>query len=203
MLGLPIVFFGMMDRDLSPDFVLANPKVYVTGRLNSHLNLPSVLFWLGNAFLYSIVFCLVMYYALQPILIYYGIYEFGTFVFASLVYSLTVKVCFIHHQWNYINVLVVIISLGGTLGYFKALSGISFWLTYGNYYYSSEWVYAQSLFWFFAIFTTPLICFLIDFVFYNLHYTFLPSNEMLFRDAEAEVITLFFNYTMISLYIKY
>jgi hypothetical protein len=77
------------------------------------------------------------------------------------------------------------------------LSGISFWLTYGNYYYSSEWVYAQSLFWFFAIFTTPLICFLIDFVFYNLHYTFLPSNEMLFRDAEAEVITLFFNYTMI------
>ena len=38
-LGLPIVFFGIQDRDLSAAFSLAHPEVYSTGRTNVYLTL--------------------------------------------------------------------------------------------------------------------------------------------------------------------
>ena len=42
------------------------------------------------------------------------------------------------------------------------------------------------LFWFYAIFTVPLMCVFIDIIFYQLHLNFFPSNEMIFLDSEYE-----------------
>merc|ERR1711918_310790 len=105
-----------------------------------------------------------------------GLYEYGTFVFA-----LTLKVCFLHHQWNYINVLGVVISLGGALAAFMGLSLDSF-LTY----YLDNSAYNGVADWFYAIFTVPLMCVFIDIIFYQLHLNFFPSNEMIFLDSEYE-----------------
>ena len=191
-LALPIIFFGMMDRDLSPDFVLRNPQVFITSRLNNDLNTYTILCWLVNSICYAVVFGLVMYFVLDDSLrkMEAGLYEYGTFVFASLVFALTLKVCFLHHQWNYLNVLSVIISLGGTLALFKGLSFISYHfkdLNDHDYHYAAEWLFLEyELFWFYAIFTAPLMCIFIDFISYQLHLNFFPSNEMIFLDSETE-----------------
>ena len=188
-LALPIIFFGMMDRDLSPDFVTRNPQVFITSRLNNDLNVFTIVCWLLNAFCYAAVFGLVMYFVLDDSLrkMEAGLYEYGTFVFASLVFALTLKVCFLHHQWNYLNVISVVVSLGGTLALFKGFSFISFWLTDYDYHWTAEWLFMEyDLFWFYAIFTAPLMCMFIDLIFYQLHLNFFPSNEMIFLDSETE-----------------
>lgn len=46
-LGLPIIYYGILDRDLSPEFVAKYPYVYSTGRLNVLLNVGSILQWIG------------------------------------------------------------------------------------------------------------------------------------------------------------
>ena len=187
MLGLPIIFFGMMDRDVPEKFVQSFPQTYSTGRLNTQLSTFNVIYWFFNAVMYSVVFCLLMYLVMDYTLVYYGIYEFGTFVFAGLVYILTAKVMFLHHQFNWINVFAIVLSLGGTLGYFLGLDTISFWLTYGVYWNSAFWLYEQSVFWFYSLLTVSIVCVTVDFFFHCSKFLVLPSNEMLFKEIELAV----------------
>ena len=44
-LGLPIVFFGIQDRDLSASFSLLHPEVYSTGRTNVYLTMVTLLLY--------------------------------------------------------------------------------------------------------------------------------------------------------------
>lgn len=56
-LGLPIIYFGILDRDLSPAFVQKYPYVYSTGRLNVLLNVASILQWIGEWWRKYSLFC--------------------------------------------------------------------------------------------------------------------------------------------------
>ena len=186
-LGLPIVFFGMMDRDVSEEVAQNCPQIYSTGRLNTQLNTLTVFYWLFDSVIYTVVFCLIMYVVLDYTLVYYGLYEFGTFVYAGLVFALTAKVMFLHHQFNYINVFVILLSLGGTLAYFAILDSISFSLTDGGYWNSAFWLYEQNVFWFFSLFTVSIVCVMIDFVSHSIGYHLFPNNEMLVKEISSAV----------------
>ena len=176
-----------MDRDVSEKFAQDFPQVYSTGRLNSQLNIYNVIYWVFNSVIYAVVLCLIMYYVMDLTLINYGIFEFGTFVIGGLVYALTAKVMFYHHKFNYVNVFGLVISLGGTLGYFLLLDKISFWLTNGTYWHVAIWLYQQGAFWFFSLFTVSIVCVMIDFILHSVQYHVAPSEEMHFKAFELAV----------------
>ena len=134
-----------------------------------------------------------MYYTLGPSFVEFGEYELGTMVFSGLVFAMQLKVAFLHNQWNIINILAMIISVGGTLAYFILLDQISLWLTYGVYWGTGKWLFWRgggnaALYWFFGIFFVPLACALVDYAAYYFYFMFNPSDEMIMREHDHKEI---------------
>ncbi len=181
-LGLPIIFYGIFDRDISADFCLAHPQTYSTGRTNSQLNVVAIARWIFNAVIYSIVLCLLSYYVCVPTFEELGIYEAGTIVFVALCMALQAKVAFFHHQWSYIHVTSMAISVGGMFLYFLAIASST-----DDYWYVAQAIYSYGIFWFFGMFSIPLFVVLIDVVGYNFYVFFRPTQEILMREMELAV----------------
>mmetsp|Transcript_19623 Transcript_19623/g.28222 ORF Transcript_19623/g.28222 Transcript_19623/m.28222 type:complete len:318 (+) Transcript_19623:78-1031(+) len=182
-LGLPIIFFGILDRDLSADFALQFPQVYKTGLENVHLNMRTVGAWILNASLYAVVFCLLWFVAVYPSFLTYSVYEMGTTIYVGLVFAMHLKVSFMHHIWNQIHVWSMAISVGGLFLFLYVLNSLSD----DNYdiYYTVNKLYSTDLFWFFGFFSVPIFCVLIDVITHSCRVVFWPTNEQLYREAES------------------
>lgn len=188
-LFLPILFYGILDRDISDEFVLAHPQVYATGRTNSKLDVTAISIWISNAIMYTIVLCLLYYIALAPSFYSLGIYEAGTTVFTGLVMSMQAKAAFFHNQWAYPQVSVMVISIVGMFIYYVII-GNSLLEAYYDFYGVDQAIYAQAQFWLFSIFMVPITVVLIDWVGYYTTLLINPTPEMLYRELEnKEVFT--------------
>lgn len=195
-LGLPIIFFGILDRDLSQEFVLQYPQTYSTGKTNSLLTTEAIMVWIFNAIMYAIVLCLTFYNVVAPTFEDMGLYVAGTTVFVGLCMALQLKVAFFHHQWAYPQVTVMFISILGMFLYFLVIAQST-----DDYYYVSNVTYEQGIFWFFGFFSAPLFVIYIDVIGHFLKYFFLPTREMLYRECELQVgpsITLGLNQFLIT-----
>lgn len=178
-LGLPIIFFGMQDRDISDPFALEHPESYSTSRLNTYLTVPAIAKWIWNAVLYAIIICLVYYLAVRESFNTWGLYDAGTTVFAGLCMALQCKVAYLHHQWTWVQIFMMCLSVGGMLAWFAIIQD-----SYDDYYGVVDFCFSQGLYWFFGMFTGPLICLLLDFFGYNLMLFFRPTSEMYMRELE-------------------
>eukprot|EP01038_Epipyxis_sp_PR26KG_P008011 gene8011-10857_t len=180
-LGLPIIFFGIMDRDISSKFVLQNPQTYTTGRDNVYLNIYVILIWILNAVVYAVVICLLSYYVLAPTFTFLDLYTAGTIVFMALVFSLQYKIGFFHHQWAWPHIFAMFISYFGIFIFFLILSQ-----TQDDYYDIANETYALPIYWFFGFFTIPLCAIMIDVISYDMFLFFKPTDEMIFRELDTE-----------------
>lgn len=181
-LGLPIVFFGILDRDLSEEFVLAHPEVYQTGRTDSLLNFHAIGLWIWNAILYAIIISMLSFYVLVPTFSYMGLYEAGTIVFTGLCMALQCKVAFLHHQWARPNVLAMALSVIGMLCGFLMIAS-----TTDAFYYVAQHDYGLAIYWFFGFFAIPLIAVMIDMIGYDIYLFFYPTPEMQYREIMNSV----------------
>jgi phospholipid-translocating P-type ATPase (flippase) len=181
-LGLPIIVFGILDRDLSEEFVLRNPFVYNTSKHNSLLVPLNIGAWIFNAMIYAVVFCLLVYLVGWDTFYTWGVFDCGTVIFTALCNTLQMKVAFYHHQWAWPHALAMFISVGGMLLYFLIIA-VSTW----EYYYIANQVYLTGFFWFFSFFTVPLFTVYIDWVNYYTRLMFLPKIQMLYEESEILV----------------
>jgi phospholipid-transporting ATPase len=182
-LGLPIVFLGVQDRDVSARFALEYPEVYVTGRNNVYLTMVNICGWIFNAVVYSVVICLLFYYAADPSFLYYGLYGMGTTVFVGTLNALQWKVAYLFHQWDWIKLFLLILSIFGGLAYFTIIS-----LTLYEYYGETTRLYDSALFWLYGFFAVPFFVIFIDVATYNFYMFFFPTEEMLFREVESHEV---------------
>lgn len=208
-LGLPIIFYGFLDRDISEEFALAHPQVgiycslctsstcsligtnsvafldklqtYKTGRTNVALTTTALGIWILNAILYAIIVCLIFYYAVAPTFEEMGLYVAGTTVFVGLCMSLQAKVAFFHHQWAWPQILVMTISVLGMLLYFLMIA-----VSFSDYYFVAQRVYASGIFWLFGMFFMPIVAIFIDWIGYYGKMVLMPTDEMLYREIEHE-----------------
>ena len=189
-LGLPIIFFGFIDKDKSEKFVLDNPSMYGSGKQNIMLSKRRIFMWITNACVMGIVISLMCYVAMRDTALYYDFWAFGTFVFVALVNSMQAKVAFMHHQWNYINVFGLLISVGGTLLIVLILSTWGWEPLYMlediMFIGSGQWLLGQSEFWLYAFFTIPLMVLLVDYSSHSVRYMFFPTPEMVSKDMEVK-----------------
>jgi magnesium-transporting ATPase (P-type) len=182
-LGLPIVFLGVQDRDVSARFALEYPEVYVTGRNNVYLTMVNICGWIFNAVVYSVVICLLFYYAANPSFLHYGLYGMGTTVFVGTLNALQWKVAYLFHQWDWIKLFLLILSIFGGLAYFTIIS-----LTLYEYYGETTRLYDSALFWLYGFFAVPFFVIFIDVATYNFYMFFFPTEEMLFREVESHEV---------------
>jgi hypothetical protein len=145
------------------------------------LDVKSIIVWIFNAILYAIVISLVYFSAVAQSFNTDSLYVAGTTVFTGLTMSLQAKVAFFHHQWAYPQVLAMFISVVGMLIFYIIIQYSTF-----DYYYVANHVYEQGIFWFFGMFTGPLIVIFIDWVGYFVLYQFYPKPEMIFREMQMK-----------------
>eukprot|EP00607_Mallomonas_marina_P005822 CAMPEP_0182438608 /NCGR_PEP_ID=MMETSP1167-20130531/85890_1 /TAXON_ID=2988 /ORGANISM="Mallomonas Sp, Strain CCMP3275" /LENGTH=688 /DNA_ID=CAMNT_0024632043 /DNA_START=1413 /DNA_END=3479 /DNA_ORIENTATION=- len=181
-LGLPIVFYGIMNKDISSEYVLAHPEVYSTGKKNVHLNERVIGIWIVNAILYTCMICLLFYTAVAPTFKTYGFYEMGTLVYMGVVMALQAKVIFLHNMWTHVNSIMMIISVLGMLLFIFLLTDITGYYMSWDIYGMADWLYADGLFWFMGMFSVPLFTVMIDFVGQAFRINFLVTEEMIYRE---------------------
>ena len=102
--GSPIVFFGIMDRDLSAEFVEANPQVYATGQTNSlSACTPKED---TNAIGYALILSLIYFYAVADSFNDQALYIMGTTVYTGLL-AMQMKAFPTPPVWPQITVMVL------------------------------------------------------------------------------------------------
>jgi hypothetical protein len=156
--------------------------VYGIGKFNTLLSVLNITTWIFNALFYAIVFCLLVYLVARPTFHTWGVYDAGTVIFTGLCNTLQLKVAFYHHQWNWLNIFVMSLSVCGMLLYFLLVSVAEY-----DYYYVANYVYLTGFFWFYSFFTLPIFVAMIDYVFFYTRKMFAPSNRMLFEEVANEV----------------
>jgi magnesium-transporting ATPase (P-type) len=192
-LGLPIIFYGILDRDLTDDFVTKYPQVYVTGKQNRYLRNSAIGMWILNAIAFATVLCLSFYYCVRPTFKEYSLYSMGTVCYTGLCNALQFKVAFMSHQWALPQVVSMVISVGGMLAAYVVFSNAS-----GDYYGVSTYLFNTPMFWFFGFFSVPLFAGLIDVVEHNLNFFFRPSEEMLFREVDLQRYVLLLSHETLA-----
>jgi magnesium-transporting ATPase (P-type) len=142
-LALPIIFFSFIDKDKSEEFMLDNPSMYGSGKQNIMLSKRRIFLWISNACMMGVVLCLLSFVALDATFEYYDFWTAGTFVFVALVNAMHAKMAFMHHQWNWINVFGMVLSVFGTIVVVLVLS-VWGWeplnMTENTYDFAGEWV---------------------------------------------------------------
>jgi Phospholipid-translocating P-type ATPase C-terminal len=132
------------------------------------------------------VICLLFYYSAQKSFEQSALFEMGTTVFVGACNSLQFKVAFLHHQWSYVQIFLMLLSVGGMLAYFGIIS--KFPVNLYEYYDTGYYLLRESkLFWFYGFFTVPVFVIFIDVLGYDMYYFFWPSKETLYREIELKV----------------
>jgi len=173
-LGLPIFFLGFTEQDVTADYAERHPEVYITGRENLRLRVTVILEWIFNAIAYAVLICLITYDV--DTVRNYGLFSLGTSVYTTLILSLQVKICLITKTWNWMTHFVLWLSIGL---YLLVLCIYSFRITF----YGEAWyLYNEGRFWFFYVWTIPLVCGLFDVFCEHIRLQFHPTPD----DIHAE-----------------
>merc|ERR1711871_420264 len=181
MLGLPIIIYGFTNKDVADDFAMKQPLIYASGRTSTLLGVTNYLMWGSNAGMFALMICISSYYTMEQSFQEYGVYEFGTHVFLSLVFALQLKVCFLHHSWNVLHVGSMTLSIFGTFAYILAVNQLQ------DFQGEADSLYGRNLFWLMACFGIPIFCILIDLIGQAI-YMFIspPFNQMVVEKFREE-----------------
>ena len=186
-LGLPICFFGVMNQDISAVFAMAYPQVYSTGLTNSQLDISVVIMWIWNAILYAALLCTLVFTVMNETYQEHDLYLMGTMIYVSLVLSLHLKVSFIHHTINQVHFWSMFISVFGLFLFLyvnNLFDNMEVSTDYDLYYIVNK-MYEEKVFWFYNVFSIPLIMLMIDLIGHSFYVVFRPTREMLYTEASA------------------
>jgi magnesium-transporting ATPase (P-type) len=118
-LGLPIIFAGIIDRDVSARTALDHPSVYEVGRKYADLNMKKILTWICWAILHSVLVFWLVYGIMGPTEgswssdgLNSGLSEAGLTHFNTLVWAMQFEVGMQTISWSWVNYFVLALSMG-------------------------------------------------------------------------------------------
>ena len=177
-LFVPILVYGVFDRDVTAKYASNNPEIYSTGRNNLLLSPWAIGLWVFNAGVMAALFCMIYFVALADTYDSQGIFDYGTAVYVSLIMGLQAKVSFLYNQWNYINASVMICSI---LLFYIWVFVNSSWVSM-EYYEVARHTFSQPLCWLFSTFTFPILFYLVDLLGQGWYIFFAPTPELVYRE---------------------
>ena len=153
--------------------------------MNSFLSVSTIMSWISNALVYAVLICLFGYLTFHDSMVSWDLYGVGTAVYTAMCMALQMKVSFLAHQWNRVNVIIMLISVGGMLLWFYILNASYEYNP--EYYMEANFLYKEVVYWFYCFFSIAIFTALLDFNVHSVNLFFNPSLEMLFRECELEV----------------
>lgn len=194
-LFLPVIIFGMTDRDLSADFCLRHPETYVVGKDNLLIGSFDVGLWFVNSVLYATVICVLGYIASFDTFTYeQGVFQMGTVIYSGMTLGLQLKIAFLHHQWSYPHVVAMIISFLLMIACFYGVSqdeylGVTV-TAFEDYYKTAQHTIGPKgiaggrIYWMLGFFFIPLACLGVDAIGTYAQWLFIPTGLQLARECE-------------------
>ena len=149
------------------------------------LTIPVVASWILNAIVFAIFLCLYYYYAAADTFIDYNLFPMGTVVFFGLVHALQFKAAFLQHQWNYVTISAMAVSVIGLFLYVLTYSAVeppAGWMYYGI----GTWSLSLGFFWLFSCFSIPVFLIIVDLISHSFLLYVEPSNELLYRELDLK-----------------
>ena len=104
-LAAPIITTGVFDQDVTEEQVMADPRLYVSGREGLDLNATKLIEMLLSAAVHSCVIGFVMMMVSHDMSILHvgDYYTFGTTVFTVLLVSMNYRAAFVTRTWNWVT----------------------------------------------------------------------------------------------------
>eukprot|EP01038_Epipyxis_sp_PR26KG_P007214 gene7214-9844_t len=111
-LALPVICFGIFDRDLSEETLLKYNFFYLTGRKRLDLNISVIAYEMVQASMDALLIFFVSY------AVYHGgnkgysdgIWVFGTTVYTALIISMFVRCAMLTYTWTWVSYVCIILS---------------------------------------------------------------------------------------------
>ncbi|XP_066437894.1 phospholipid-transporting ATPase IG isoform X2 [Eleutherodactylus coqui] len=110
--SLPILAYSLLEQHISIEMLIANPKLYMRISDNAMLQWMPFLYWTALGAFEGLVFFFGVYFLFQnPSLEgngqVFGNWSFGTIVFTTLVFTVTLKLALDTRYWTWMNHLVI------------------------------------------------------------------------------------------------
>ncbi|KAG8553472.1 hypothetical protein GDO81_003425 [Engystomops pustulosus] len=110
--SLPILAYSLLEQHISIETLIANPKLYMRISDNAMLQWLPFLYWTALGAFEGLVFFFGVYFLFQnPSLEgngqVFGNWSFGTIVFTTLVFTVTLKLALDTRYWTWMNHLVI------------------------------------------------------------------------------------------------
>jgi hypothetical protein len=150
-----------------------------------------------NAVVFAIIICLLFYYAGYQSFSTLGVFGLGTTVYVGTCNALQWKVAYLFHQFDWIKVFLLVLSIFGGLAYF-AIIAVSLW----EYYYEAHQLYYTGFFWLYGFFAVPFFVIFLDVLVYQVYFFIAPTKEMLYREV-TPLLTLLFGPLLVAIFISF
>jgi len=113
--GFPVIFLGVFDRDLDRRQSLADPEGYSVGRLGQELNMWKMLFHICQGIVLSLIITTVslLTYDAFAVSKLGDYYTWGTICYVCLIISMLYRLGFMMSTWNVIVVLALVLTFIG------------------------------------------------------------------------------------------
>jgi len=167
-------------------------QIYSTGRHNTQLSASAIALWVINAIFIAVIVSVTYFIALYDSFNTWDLYSFGTSVFISLVFGLQMKVAFLHNQWNYINVGILLLSISGFYVWIFVVDRAGSLLS-AEYYGCGTFALSQQITWQFSTFTIPIFVGVLDLVGQSCYLFFHTPDDLVFRERSMERIIYYLN----------
>jgi hypothetical protein len=213
-LGLPIIFYGILDRDLSEDFVLKWPQV------RHMLLLHFVVLCVRNQRLPLASECsphscfgFLQTYSTGRTNVALTTSALGVWILNAILYAIMICLIFYYAvapTFEEMGLYVagttffvgLCMSLQAKVAFFHhqwawpqvlmmVISIVGMFLyflmisaSFNDYYYVAQTVYSSGIFWLFGMFFMPIVAIYIDWIGYYCKMLFWPTREMLYREFE-------------------
>ncbi|XP_063793479.1 phospholipid-transporting ATPase IG isoform X2 [Pseudophryne corroboree] len=110
--SLPILAYSLLEQHISIETLIANPKLYMRISDNAMLQWLPFLYWTLLGAFQGLVFFFGVYLLFQNPLLdgngqVFGNWSFGTIVFTTLVFTVTLKLALDTRYWTWMNHLVI------------------------------------------------------------------------------------------------
>jgi phospholipid-transporting ATPase len=185
-LGLPIVFIGITDTDISDAAALAHPSIYAVGRFNEDLNVLAMLGWVLWAVLHSAIIFWCSYgsfangnstemplsVGLTDAVSSPGLDLAGFMQFNVLLWAMQLEVCLLTNSWTYLQFLMLAISMLGCYAFYYVYSLLQ--SVSPTMYGVALRAYASPSYWFLIVVVLGAILFM-ELSFNNIKRAFFPS----------------------------
>ncbi|KAI5288283.1 hypothetical protein KEM54_005332 [Ascosphaera aggregata] len=187
--SLPVIFLGILEKDLSPATLLAVPELYGIGQRHEGFNVKKYLFWAFNAVCEAVMIYFVMFtlFGQAVIIDDISVFPLGLMTYSAAVILINVKLQgIIIHYRTYFALAVNIISIGGwwlwNIFLSERYNDNKIYKVRGNFIHNT----GRNLLWWTILLLSVMCCITYELLIGAIRASFFPSDIEIFQEYEKD-----------------